>query len=126
MTLQGNEKMDRRELIRNYKETPLPAGVYRIRNAVNGRSVVGSSRNLPGMLNRQSFQLEHGSHPDRELQKDWKRFGPQAFSFEILDQLEPSSEAGYDPAEDLRVLLDMWLEKLKAAGEPLKRRAWVY
>ncbi len=111
--------MDRRELIRKYKETPRPAGVYRVRNTVNGRSVVGASPNIPGMLNRQRFQLERGSHPDRELQKDWREFGPGAFAFETLDQLEPSSEAGYDPAEDLRVLMEMWLEKLKAAGEPL-------
>jgi len=111
--------MDRRDLIRKYKEMPRPAGVYRVRNAVNGRSVVGSSPNLPGMLNRQRFQLEHGSHPDRELQKDWNALGPKAFTFEILDLLEPSDEAGYDPSEDLRVLAQMWLEKLKASGEPL-------
>ena len=80
---------------------------------------MGSSPNLPSMLNRQRFQLEHGSHPDRELQKDWNEFGPDAFTFETLDQLEPSSEASYDPSEDLRVLAQMWLDKLKASGEPL-------
>lgn len=111
--------MDRRDLIRKYKETPLPAGVYRVRNTVNGKSVVGSSPNIPAMLNRQRFQLVHGSHPDRELQKDWNELGPDAFTFETLDQLEPSSEAGYDPSEDLRVLVQMWFEKLKASGEPL-------
>jgi hypothetical protein len=111
--------MDRKDLIRKYKETPRPAGVYRVRNAVNGRSIVGASPNLPGMLNRQRFQLEHGSHPDRELQKDWNEFGPDAFTFEVLDQLEPSSEAGYDPSEDLSVLVQMWRDKLKASGEPI-------
>ena len=110
--------MDRRDLIRIYKETPRPAGVYRVRNTVNGRSLVGSSQNLPGMLNRQRFQLERGSHPDRELQKDWNEFGSEAFTFETLDQLEPSSDAGYDPSEDLRVLMQMWLEKLQESGEP--------
>jgi hypothetical protein len=80
---------------------------------------VGSSPNLPGMLNRQCFQLEHGSHPDRELQKDWNELGSEAFTFESLDQLEPSSDADYDPSEDLRVLGQMWREKLKASGELL-------
>jgi len=111
--------VDRKELIRTYKETPRPAGVYRVRNTINGRSLVGSSSNLPGMLNRQRFQLEHDSHPTRELQQDWNESGPSAFSFEILDQLEPSSEVGYDPTADLSVLEQMWLEKLKAQGEPL-------
>ena len=80
---------------------------------------MGASPNLPGMLNRQRFQLEHGSHPDRELQKDWNEFGPDAFTFEVLDQLEPSSEAGYDPSEDLSVLVQMWRDTLKASGEPI-------
>lgn len=111
--------VDRKELIRTYKETPRPAGVYRVRNAVNGRSLVGSSPNLPGMLNRQRFQLEHGSHPSRDLQEDWQGLGPSAFSFEILDLLEPSSDAGYSPSADLLVLEQMWLEKLKEQGEPL-------
>jgi hypothetical protein len=71
------------------------------------------------MLNRQRFQLERGSHPDRELQKDWNELGSEAFTFEILDQLKPSSNAGDDPSEDLRVLVQMWREKLKASGELL-------
>jgi len=94
-----------------------------VHNIVNGMSLVGSSQNLPGMLNRQRFQLEHGSHPDLELQKDWNEFGPGAFTFEILDQLEPSNEADYDPIEDLRVLAQMWLEKLKASGESLYKQS---
>jgi hypothetical protein len=59
--------LDRRDLIRKYKETPRPADIYRVRNTINGRSVVGASLNLPGMFNRIRFQLEHGSHPDGEL-----------------------------------------------------------
>ncbi|MFZ1986444.1 MAG: GIY-YIG nuclease family protein [Desulfatitalea sp.] len=105
--------MDRKDLIRKYKETPRPAGIYRVRNTVSGRSLVGSSPDLPGIINRIRFQLEHGSHPDSELQKEWYEFGKDAFIFETLDQLAPSSDSGYDPSEDLRVLLQMWIEKLK-------------
>jgi hypothetical protein len=115
--------MDRKDLIRRYKQTPPPAGVYRVRNTVNGRSLVGATPNLPGMLNRQRFQLEHGSHTDRELQEDWNKLGAGAFIFEILDQLEPSKESDNDSSEDLRVLLNMWLEKLEAMGEPLYERS---
>jgi hypothetical protein len=111
--------MDRKRLIREYKETPRPAGVYRVRNNANGKSLLGSSPDLLGILNRQRFQLEMGSHPDRELQKDWNDFGPDTFEFETLDQLEPSDEPGYDPSEDLRVLKQMWLEKLTTLGVPL-------
>ena len=115
-------QFDRKARIREYKETSQPAGIYRVRNTTTGKSLVGSTVNLPGMLNRQRFQLEHGSHPDRELQRDWDELGPDAFEFEALDRLEPRDEPAYDPAEDLRVLKEMWLEKLMIVGEPLYRQ----
>jgi hypothetical protein len=111
--------MDRREKIRLYKETPRPAGVFRIVNTTNGKSLLGSSPDLPGMLNRQRFQLENGSHPDRELQNDWNNLGSDVFTFEILDKLEPPKEPGYDPSEDLRALKQLWLDKYTESGEPL-------
>jgi hypothetical protein len=116
-------QIDRKARIREYKEKPPPAGVYRVRNTATGKSLVGSTANLPGMLNRVRFQLEHGSHPDRELQSDWDELGSNAFEFEALDQLKPRDEPAYDPTGDLRVLKEMWLEKLMAAGEPLYRQS---
>ncbi len=116
-------QIDRKTLIREYKETQQPAGIYRVRNTGSGKSLIGSSVNLPGMLNRQRFQLEHGSHPDRELQNDWNTLGPEAFEFEVLDRLKPRDEPGYDPTQDLRTLKEMWLEKLQAAGEPLYKQS---
>ncbi|MFN8177786.1 MAG: GIY-YIG nuclease family protein [bacterium] len=115
--------IDRKARTREYKETPRPAGLYRVRNTATGKSLLGTSTDLPGMLNRQRFQLEHGSHPDRELQSDWNEQGPAAFSFEVLDRLDPKDEPAYDPAEDLRALKEMWLEKLTASGEPLYRQS---
>ena len=64
-------QIDRKARIREYKETSQPAGIYRVRNTATGKSLIGSSVSLPGMLNRQRFQLEHGSHVDKELQGDW-------------------------------------------------------
>ncbi len=115
--------MNRKRLIREYKETPRPAGVFRILNRANGRVLIGSGPDLPGILNRQRFQLEMGSHPDKELQRDWSEHGADAFEFETLDVLKPSGEPGRDPAEDLRVLLRMWLEKLAESGTSLYPRS---
>lgn len=105
-------KIDRKARVREYMDTPRPAGVYRIRNTSTGRSVIGSTTDIPGMLNRQRFQLDNGSHPDRKLQEEWNEFGREAFAFETLDRLKPRDEPGYDPAEDLAVLEKMWIEKL--------------
>jgi hypothetical protein len=107
---------DRKSQIRKYKETPQLMGVFRVRNTANEKSLIGSSVNLPAILNRQRFQLEAGSHPNRALQKDWNDLGPGSFEFETLDTLKPRCEPGYDPAEDLHVLEEMWIERLGALG----------
>ena len=116
-------QIDRKARIRQYKETLPAAGVFRVRNTATGKSLVGSSANLPGTLNRHRFQLERGSHPSRELQADWNALGAGAFDFEVLDQLKPSDKPDDDPTEDLKVLKELWLEKLKASGELLYREA---
>ena len=105
--------MNRKELVRSYKEAVKPAGVFRIVHIATGKSLVGTSPDVPAMLNRYRFQLDHGSHPDKDLQSDWQAFGAEAFSFETLDLLKPTEEPNPDIAEDLRVLKDLWMEKLE-------------
>jgi len=80
---------DRKELIRAYKETTKPMGVVRIRNMVNGKSLVEATRNIHALLNRHRATLKFGVHTNKELAADWKTHGEQAFSFEVLDTLEP-------------------------------------
>jgi hypothetical protein len=116
-------QIDRKARIREYKETLQPAGVFRVRNTATGKSLVGSTANLPGTLNRHRFQLDRGSHPSRELQADWNALGADAFEFEALDQLKPPDKPHYDATEDLRVLKELWVEKLMASGELLYSEA---
>jgi len=114
---------DRKARIREYKETRQPAGIFRVRNAAAGRSLVGVARNLPGMLNRQRSQLGNGLHPDVELQRDWNELGADAFEFEVLDRLELPDAPAYDPSGDLRALKEMWIERLTESGELLYTRS---
>ena len=107
--------MDRKEQLRAYKEAPRAMGVYLVRNTAGGTAFIGSSVNIPGMLNRQRFQLEMGGHSNRALQAQWDQVGADAFLFEALDTLEPPTDPDYDPADDLAMLEDMWLERLSLA-----------
>ena len=110
--------MDRKALIRAYKETRRPMGVYRIHNTRDDRSLVGRSVDLPAILNRERVALRFGSHPNAALQRDWATLGPDAFVFEVLDTLTaPEGQPDYDPTEDLRVLEEMWVERLQVTGE---------
>ena len=108
--------MDRKAQIIKYKENPPPMGVYRIKNKENGKSLVGSSVNLPSILNRSKAELKMGSDRNIVLQNEWRQFGPEMFEFEELELLEPSDDPAYNPAEDLQVLEDLWIEKLSPFG----------
>jgi hypothetical protein len=111
--------MDRKQRIREYKQTPRPAGVYVVRNTVSDTLLIGRTPDLPGMLNRQRFQLEAGSHPDRELQHDWDELGPSAFEFSVLDELDQSDEPQSGLSEDLLALHQMWLATLVSSKKRL-------
>ena len=109
--------MDRKALLRAYKERRPPMGVYQVRNTVTGHALVAAATDLPSILNRHRAQLSMGAHPSRVLQADWREHGPDSFVFEILDTTTPPDQPGYDPIEDLTVLEDLWLEKLSLAPD---------
>jgi hypothetical protein len=111
--------MDRSQIKRDYKQKLTPMGVYQIRNLVNGKVFLGSSKNLPGKINGQRFQLEAGSHMNKELQRDFDRYGKKEFAFEVLDYLEPGKEHLYDYTDDLEALENLWREKLMQSGREL-------
>lgn len=105
---------ERRALARAYRESRRPMGVYRVRSVATGRWLVGSSVDLPSILNRHRAQLRLGVHPDAAFQAEWNRLGPEALAFEVLDTLDPPETPGYDPGEDLRALEALWRETLRA------------
>ena len=109
--------MDRKALIREYKETRRPMGVYCVRNNVNGKLLVGKSSDLPAIVNRQRAQLRAVSHPNPTLHKELVVYGADAFEVEVLDTLEAGDQADYDPSADLQALEQMWLEKLSPYGD---------
>ena len=109
--------MDKKALTREYKESRRPMGVYQIRNTANGKLLVGVSVDLPSILNRHRGELRLGGHRNRELQKDWMEFGPEAFEFEVIDTLTPPERPDYDPRDDLRTLEELWLDKLSPFEE---------
>ncbi len=117
--------MNRKGLKQQYRLTELPAGVYQIRNLINGKLFLGSSVNLPGRINRETFQLKVNAHKNKVLQSEWTEFGAENFVIEILEELVPRENL--DQKRELEFLEDLWLEKLKpfdTAGynEPKKTR----
>ena len=107
----------RAELRRAYKETARQAGIFQIKNTKTGRILLGSSTNLHGPLNKHRFMLTIGRHDNAALQNDWKQFGPDVFSFEILEIVKPSDHPNFCLEDELTLLEEIWLEKLQPFGE---------
>jgi len=115
--------MDRKAMSRTYRERRPTMGIFQVRNMSNGKVLIGASTDVPAMLNRQRAQLRLGTHPNRELQEEWRTFGADAFAFEVLDTISRPDHAQGDPQEDLRVLEMMWLDMLAPFGERGYHRA---
>jgi len=109
--------MNKKELIKRYKQTIQPMGVYQIKNKKNGKIYIGCTKNLPGKLNSHKFQLKNGLHLNKEIQKDFNEIGEEGFSFDILDHLKPKEDLDYDYTEELKTLEEMWIEKLQPFNE---------
>ncbi len=110
--------MDRRkELKELYKQMKPDMGIFIIRSNSKNKCYIDSTKDLKSTLNSTKFKLEAGSHPNRELQKDWKENGEMAFTIEILEKLEyDKDESKEDYSEELALLKMIWEEKLIRGG----------
>jgi hypothetical protein len=107
----------RQELKREYKERGKRAGVFQVRNRANGRVLLGSSLNLDGPLNGHRFMLTIGRHRNEALQREWNEFGSDQFAFEILEVVNVRDDPHVDLEDELALLEEIWLEKLRPFGE---------
>ncbi|WP_437744206.1 metalloregulator ArsR/SmtB family transcription factor [Sorangium sp. So ce302] len=108
----GSTMETRKEMKRKYLETPKQAGIFQVKNTVNGKVLLGSSTNLHGPLNKHRFALSIGAHQNQALQRDWQQHGADAFTFEVLEVVQQKDEPGFSVADELTLLEQIWLERL--------------
>jgi hypothetical protein len=104
----------RKELQAHYKQTRRPAGVYRIVNRETKRVFLASTLNLDNVQSKMAFVVSTGMAGvfDRRLRADIDQFGIDAFSLEVLEELDIAP--GATEAEiraDLTALEELWREK---------------
>ncbi len=109
--------LTRRELLRQYKESRPLAGVFALKNLLNGRVYVGGSLHLAGAMNRMRFELKMRTHRNKLLQQDWIAQGAEAFSFEVLDHVKERDDPSFDYANELDSMLQLWREEIPCHGE---------
>jgi hypothetical protein len=108
-------KLERKELMAKYKEMKHDAGVYRIINNQTGKYLLGSDSNIKTIYNKFEFGKTTGSYDvlSRKLTNEFKQYGYDSFSIEILDLLDIKPEAtSAEIKEELKLLEEMWREKL--------------
>ena len=64
------------------------AGVYQIRNLVNGKIYVGSSINLRQRKCAHMTKLARGAHINKHLQSAYNIYGKENFIFEVIEFIE--------------------------------------
>jgi len=107
----------KKDINREYKEREKPAGVFQVKNSVNGKALLGSSLNLEGPLNGHKFMLTIGGHRNKVLQQEWNEYGPDKFIFEILEVVKVKHDPNFNLGDELTLLEQIWLEKLQPFGE---------
>jgi hypothetical protein len=105
------DKNRRKELQEQYKELKTYMGIIQIKNKVNGKVFIDTSRNLKNQWLTIQWQLEAGRFANSELQKEWKEFGAEAFTYEVLEEKETQDIA--DIRWELKQMETQWLEKLQ-------------
>ncbi len=109
-----SRRIDRKQLIRDYKARKTPRGVFAVRSTT-GLVWVGASTNLDGAKNGLWFILDSGNYKDHALQQEWNELGSDAFRFEVVEKLE-------DEVSELRMRdvlaarKQEWVKKLAATA----------
>jgi hypothetical protein len=109
-------KASRKELVRQYKEIRVPAGIYVVRCVASGRAWVGTSRNLGATKNGLWFGLRAGLHRETSLQAEWNAQGEQSFEYEAVELLDEDVHA-LNVFGELKEMKSKWVARLGA--EPL-------
>lgn len=79
--------------------------VYIIKNLVNGKVYIGQTRNLvEDRWQLHISQLRRNKHYNHDLQKDWNKYGKDAFSFSLLECVKEEVIGKYEK---------MWIEAYK-------------
>lgn len=98
-------------------QSPRVAGVYVIRNHVDGRVYVSGDLDVQGAIERDRHALRTRSHRNAALQADWDWYGEAHFSFEVVDTVEVAGASDEELRGELAKRLDAWRHRLQAFGD---------
>jgi hypothetical protein len=93
-------------------------GIFAIRNQATGRVSVKASRNVPGAINRLSFELRKGCHRDRDPQALWHASGAEAVTIDVLELVSERQDPAFDYDAELALLQALYRQALSPEVAP--------
>jgi len=87
---------------------PNTSGIYRITNTINGKFYIGSAVNLRKRKTSHFSELRRNQHGNLILQHAFNKYGPDAFTFEVIELVLPMS---------LTAREQYWLDRYKPFGK---------
>lgn len=107
-----SRKKSKKEMLKEYRERKEIGGVYSIRNERTDKRLIQSTTTITKAESQLAFARGTGLCVHPLLADDWKAFGPEAFSLEILETLEKKAdETSEEFTDNVRTLEALWRER---------------
>lgn len=105
-------KLSKKDLKEQYKNRVIIGGIYCVKCSVTDNLWIRSTTDMQGSKNRFAFSVSTNSCPEICMIEEWKQFGANAFSFEILEEIKKKQiQTECEFLDDVNTLLDLWTEK---------------
>lgn len=88
-------------------QLPTSAGIYEIRNITNGHFYIGSALNFRKRYNNHLCCLRNNKHDNSHLQRAWSKYGENAFTFEVIQNVEDTKQLLYIEQQYLDTLINV-------------------
>ncbi len=106
---------DKKKIISEYKQRDEVGGVIAVKNNATGKVLLEATRNIEGYKNRFEFSKKMGSAVTLKLAQDWKIYGSNAFSIEVLETIKKGeTQTPKEFNDDVKLLKEFWREKFSA------------
>ena len=108
------DKLTKKDLREKYKNREVIGGVYRI-VCTSGNFWLKSCIDMQSAKNRFAFSVNMNSIPETSMLEDWKKFGADSFSLEVLEEIKKKeTQTDEEFSDDVDLMFEIWSEKLNS------------
>lgn len=109
------DKLTKKDLKDRYKNREVIGGVYRIICNESGNFWLKSCVDMQSAKNRFTFSVNMNTFPEAGMLEDWKKFGADSFSLEVLEEIKKKeTQSDKEFSDDVDLMFEIWTEKLNS------------